>query len=83
MSEWIAVRIASDVARSLDELVRTGRFETRADAVRNALEALVDHERRRTIGERIVEGYGRIPQEESEFPELDEAGVRSIGDEPW
>jgi Arc/MetJ-type ribon-helix-helix transcriptional regulator len=83
MSIQIAVRIPNDLARSLDELVQTGRFETRADAVRGALEALVDEERRRTIGERMVEGYRRIPQDDAEFPELDEAAIRSIREEPW
>ncbi len=63
--------------------METGRFETRADAVRSALEALVDQERRRAIGERIVEGYRRIPQDDREFPELDQAALRSIREEPW
>ena len=83
MSEQIAVRIPEELARSLEELVRAGRFETRADAVRAALEALVDEERRRSIGERIVEGYRRIPQDEDELPELREAAIRSIREEPW
>ena len=83
MSEQIAVRIPEELARSLEELVQAGRFETRADAVRAALEALVDEERRRSIGERIVEGYRRIPQDEDELPELREAAIRSIREEPW
>jgi Arc/MetJ-type ribon-helix-helix transcriptional regulator len=83
MSEQIAVRIPEELSRSLEELVQAGRFETRADAVRAALEALVDEERRRSIGERIVEGYRRIPQDEDELPELREAAIRSIREEPW
>jgi Arc/MetJ-type ribon-helix-helix transcriptional regulator len=46
MSERIAVRIPQDLAESLDELVSSGRFETRAEAIRTALEALVKAERR-------------------------------------
>ena len=50
------------MAESLDELVEQGRFETKADAVRTALHALVEAERRRRVGELIVQGYQRIPQ---------------------
>jgi Arc/MetJ-type ribon-helix-helix transcriptional regulator len=83
MSEQIAVRIPDRLAEALDELVETGRFETRADAVRSALEALIDEERRRAIGERIAEGYRRIPQDDEEFPELTQAAIRSINEEAW
>jgi Arc/MetJ-type ribon-helix-helix transcriptional regulator len=83
MSEQIAVRIPDLLASALDDLVASGRFETRAEAVRTALEALVDEERRRVIGERIVEGYRRIPQDEAEFPELTQAATSSIREDPW
>ncbi len=62
MSEQIAVRIPDDLAESLEDLVASGRFETKAEAIRTALETLVDAERRRRIGQLIVEGYLRIPQ---------------------
>jgi Arc/MetJ-type ribon-helix-helix transcriptional regulator len=83
MSFQIAIRIPTDLAQALDGLVESGRFESRADAIRTALESLIDDERRRSIGERIVEGYRRIPQAEDEFPELSQAAVRSIREEPW
>ena len=62
MSEQIAVRIPDGLAESLEGLVASGRFETKADAIRTALEELVETERRRRIGQRIVEGYRRMPQ---------------------
>lgn len=83
MSQQIAVRIPDDLVRALDHLVDGTRFETRADVVRAALEAFVDEEKRRVIGERIVQGYRRVPQDEDEFPELREAAIRSIREEPW
>jgi Arc/MetJ-type ribon-helix-helix transcriptional regulator len=82
MSQQIAVRLPDDVAASLEELVETGRFETKAEAVRAALEALVESERRRAIGARIVEGYLRIPQTDDEVAAATEAAVRSIDEEP-
>jgi Arc/MetJ-type ribon-helix-helix transcriptional regulator len=83
MSEQIAVRIPDSLAESLEELVESGRFETKADAVRTALEALIDAERRRRIGEVIAEGYRRIPQGDDDVRAATRAAVRSIDEEPW
>jgi Arc/MetJ-type ribon-helix-helix transcriptional regulator len=83
MSVQIAVRIPSSLVTQLDQLVTSGRFETRADAVRAALEALLDAERRAEVGRRIVEGYRRIPQEDAEVAAAEEAASRSIHEEPW
>jgi Arc/MetJ-type ribon-helix-helix transcriptional regulator len=83
MSEQIAVRIPDGLAASLEELVETGRFETKADAVRAGLEALVDAERRRRIGEVIADGYRRIPQDDDEVAAATRAAIRSIHEEPW
>jgi Arc/MetJ-type ribon-helix-helix transcriptional regulator len=83
MSEQIAVRIPDGLAESLNELVESGRFETRADAVRTALEALIDAERRRRIGDVIAEGYRRIPQDDDEVRAATRAAIRSIHEEPW
>ena len=55
MSKQIAVRIPNGLAESLEDLVARGRFETKADAIRTALEALVDEERRGRIAELIAE----------------------------
>ncbi|MGZ8612092.1 MAG: ribbon-helix-helix domain-containing protein [Actinomycetota bacterium] len=83
MSEQIAVRIPDALAESLEELVGSGRFETKADAVRTALEALIDAERRRRIGEVVADGYRRIPQEDDEVRAATRAAIRSIHEEPW
>jgi Arc/MetJ-type ribon-helix-helix transcriptional regulator len=83
MSEQIAIRIPDALAVSLEELVESGRFETKADAVRTALEALIDAERRRRIGEVIADGYRRIPQDDEEVRASTRAAIRSIHEEPW
>jgi len=83
MSEQIAVRIPDELAESLQDLVASGRFETKADAVRTALEALVDAERRRRIGELVADGYRRIPQDDDEVEAATAAAIRSILEEPW
>lgn len=92
MSPQIAVRIDQQLAERLDALVADGRFETKADAIRTAIEALVDVERRRKIGDAIVEGYRRIPP--GDDPELEatlDAALDEMladleaeeGDRPW
>ncbi len=83
MSIQIAIRIPDVLAQQLEELVASGRFDTKADAVRAALEALVDAERRADVGRRIVEGYRKVPQEDVEVAAAAEAASRSIDEEPW
>lgn len=83
MSEQIAVRIPDGLAESLEDLVSRGRFETKAEAIRAALQALVDQERRRHVGELIADGYRRIPQDEGELETARRAAIRSIEKEPW
>lgn len=83
MPEQFAIRMSDELARSLDELVSTGRFATRAEAVRTAIEQLLDTERRHEIGRRIVQGYTDVPQTDAEVAAATEAAVRSIEEEPW
>jgi Arc/MetJ-type ribon-helix-helix transcriptional regulator len=83
MSIQIAIRIPDAIAEELQALVSSGRFETKADAVRSALEALVDAERRADVGRRIVDGYKRIPQDDVDVASAHEAAARSIDEEPW
>lgn len=83
MSEQIAIRIPDRLAESLEDLVSSGRFETKADAVRSALETLVEAERRRRVGELIADGYRRVPQDADEVAAATRAAIRSINEETW
>ena len=67
MSEQIAVRLSDELAESLEDLVGSGRFATKADAVREALDGLIERERRQRIGELIAEGYRRVPQADADL----------------
>ncbi len=79
----IVTRVPRELADQLDELVANGVFASRSDEVRQGLEAVVDRERRRRIGEAIVEGYRRIPVTEEELAWADAATVAMIEAEPW
>jgi Arc/MetJ-type ribon-helix-helix transcriptional regulator len=83
MSEQIAVRILDALAESLQELVTSGRFETKAEAVRTALEVLVEAERRGRAGALIADAYRRVPQGDQEVEAATRAAIRSIHEEPW
>src|SRR5205823_2241071 len=83
MSEQIAIRLPDDLADRLDALVATGRFGSKAQAVRAAIQALVEAERRREIGERIADGYRRPSQTDEAVAAASAAAVRSIREEPW
>jgi Arc/MetJ-type ribon-helix-helix transcriptional regulator len=83
MSEQYAIRIPDDLAAGLEELVDSGRFPTRAEAFRVALESLIETERRRRVGEAIAEGYRRVPQDDDEVADATRAAIRSIHEEPW
>jgi len=79
----LVTRIDDELARELDALVSEGVVESRSDAVRQALRALLDLHRRRRIGEAIVEGYTRQPQTEEELAWAHDAAIRMIEEEPW
>jgi metal-responsive CopG/Arc/MetJ family transcriptional regulator len=79
----LVTRIDDDLVKEVDALVAEGVVDSRSDAVRRALRALVDRHRRRRIGEAIVAGYTQQPQTEEEIGWADEATVRMIAEEPW
>lgn len=72
MSEQIAVRIPEERLHDLDALVERGRFDSRAAAVRRAIELLLLTEREAEIAAEYRRAYGEQPQEEW----IGEAGLR-------
>ena len=79
----LVTRVDDDLAAAVDELVAAGHVRSRSEAVRLGLEQLLDRHRRSQIGDRIVAGYARRPQDGSEVGWADQATVAMIADEPW
>ena len=79
----IVVRLDDDLAGAVDQLVDAGVAASRSDAVRRALRALVEAERRRTVGAAIVEGYRRRPQNDDYLGRTDDMTRAMIAEEPW
>lgn len=79
----LVTRVDDELAGAVDELVAAGVVESRSDAVRLGLEALIDRHRRAAIGARIVEGYRATPQTEAEVGWADAGSIQMIAEEPW
>ena len=78
----IVTRVDDDLVELVDQLVRDGVVESRSDAVRRALGALVERHRRAAVGAAIVEGYRRMP-EQDDAGWSDDATRQMIAEEPW
>ncbi len=79
----LVTRIDSDLAKSIDQLVAEGVVESRSDAVRKGLRALIEQTRRRRTAEAIIAGYTEQPQTDDDVAWADQATVQMIADEPW
>lgn len=76
MSHQIAIRIPDDQLEALDRAVEDGAFESRADAVRQALKRLLTDRREQRIAREYREAYARHPDD----PAVGEAGARLLAE---
>ena len=70
MSTQLAIRLPDELIADLDWVVIRLKYDSRAEAMRDALVRLIDQERRRQIGEQIAEAYRRMPQTEEEMADI-------------
>ena len=82
MTQLVA-RVDDSLLAQLDELVASGDVQSRSDAVRRALEEMLDRKRRHQIGEAIVEAYRRVPETDDELEWAARSTRTMIGEEPW
>ena len=64
MTVQIPVRIPEEDAEALDAAVKRGAFESRSDAIRQAVDMLLKELREQEIVEAYRRGYDKYPQEE-------------------
>ena len=83
MSIQIAVRIPDSLAHALDEGVARGYADTRAEAVRRALELWLDQSERAATGRAIAESYRQTPQDDDLLRSATAAALAAIAEEPW
>ena len=70
MSTQLAIRLPDELVVDLDWVVNRLKYDSRAEAMRDALVRLIDQERRRQIDEQYVEAYTRMPQTEEEMADI-------------
>lgn len=79
----IVTRVDPELSDAIDRLVAAGVVNSRSDAVRQGLEALIDRHARARVGQAIVDGYRRQPQSAAEVGWADESTRRMISEESW
>ena len=79
----LVTRVDDELVAQLDEIVDNGEAESRSDAVRLALEAMIERRRRRLVGEAIADAYRRVPETPEELRWADESIRSMIAEEPW
>jgi len=79
----LVTRVDDELAAAVDALVAQGVVASRSEAVRVALEGLIDRHRRDEVGAAIRAGYEARPQEDAEVGWSDAATAAMIADEPW
>lgn len=83
MTTQIAVRLPDELVGELDRLVEQGAFDSRSQAVRSGLEAMVGTCRRQELERRYRDAITRMPETEEEMAEATRLAVDVIHDEPW
>lgn len=83
MSTQLAVKLSESMVDEIDRLIKDGRFANRTDAVRAALDRMLEELREEQVTAAIVEGYERIPPNEADDAWAEAATRAMIADEPW
>ncbi len=81
--QQLVIRVPDEMAAAVDDLVDAGEYDTRSDAVRAAVEALLDRRRRDEIGRQIAAGFERIPTTDAEMAAAYENARLMVEEEPW
>jgi Arc/MetJ-type ribon-helix-helix transcriptional regulator len=79
----VVTRLDEALLAQVDELVAAGEVSSRSEAVRVALQELVDRRRRHAVGRAIADEYGARPQTAPEVGWPDAATAAMIAEEPW
>jgi len=82
-TEQIAVRLPEPLLSNLDELVKSGAYESRAAAVRAGIEAILKLEFRRQTDRAVIDGYTEQPPTKTEEHAALASLREAILDEPW
>jgi len=83
MTIQIAVKLPDELVGELDRLVAAGAFDSRSQAVRSGLEAMVAARRRDAVDALYEQSAARNPETDAELADATRLAVAAIHDEPW
>ena len=83
MTVQLVTRVPDDLAAAIDALIREGVFDSRSEAVRAGLVAMIERRRRVAVGRAIADGYRRVPQTDDDLAWSDAASAAMIAEESW
>jgi hypothetical protein len=83
MSTQLAVRLSDEQIDLLDWYVVRISADSRAEAMRAALEAVTAMIKRHEIETAYVSGYRESPETDEELADAMRSTIESIEDEPW
>ncbi len=83
MTKQIAVKLPDALVDELDRLVKGGTFDSRSQAIRTGIEAMVARQHRQEIDQRFRDGASRLPDTIEEIDEATALAISSIQEEPW
>jgi Arc/MetJ-type ribon-helix-helix transcriptional regulator len=79
----LVTKVDDETAKALDELIASGEFSSRSDAVRAGINHLIDQSRRTKIAASILAGFAKVPETADELELARRASVSMIAEEPW
>jgi len=83
MTTQIAVKLPDRLVGELDRLVEAGAFDSRSQAVRSGLKAMVAARRREDVDREYRNASAQVPESDVELAEAHRLAVDAIHDEPW
>jgi Arc/MetJ-type ribon-helix-helix transcriptional regulator len=83
MTIQIAVKLPDDLVGQIDRLVERGAFDSRSQAVRTGLEAIVADRRRQELDDRYRAAFSRWPETPAEADDATRLAIDSINEELW
>jgi Arc/MetJ-type ribon-helix-helix transcriptional regulator len=83
MTIQIAVKLPDTLAGELDQLVRSGDFKSRSQALRVGLEAMLAERTREQLRNRYREAMAQHPETSQEIAESTRLAREAIAEEPW
>lgn len=83
MTKQVAVKLPDGLVEQLDQLVQTGVFDSRSQAIRSGLEAIVAARHRDGIDRSYRDVFARIPDTPGEIADATRLAVAAIHEEPW